>query len=189
MRILDISTIIDYLPTLSKKFGATINSTSIGAFGHSIGGETSAGALITDKRIKSAVNWDGTFFGYLGLNSSTNDAKKPILLLGQELHTGEVNYDETWGTFRSQQTGWWKQLLIDGTLHLDFSDAAFWKTLGPWVASSFGTIDGNRMVAINREFTRQFFDFTLLGKKGTLMDGPSAAWPEVKYYMGSNGTV
>lgn len=188
-RILDTKALIDYLPTLSKKFGAPINTTSIGVYGHSVGGATAVGALVEDSRIKSAVNVDGTFFGPLGTNTSTVDAKKPILLLGSEFHTGEVDSDESWGIFRRKQTGWWRQLQVDGSLHLDFCDAAFWKTLPPWTASSFGPIEGKRMVTINRALIRDFFDFTLKGKKATLMDGNAKEWPEVKLYMGSNTTA
>lgn len=187
-RISDTKALIDYLPTLSRKFGAPIDTTSIGVYGHSVGGATAVGALIEDSRIKSAVNVDGTFFGYLGTNS-TVDAKKPILLLGSEFHTGEVDSDESWGNFRRKQTGWWRQLQVAGALHLDFSDAAFWKTLPPWTATSFGTIEGKRMITINRVLIRDFFDFTLKGKKATFMDGNAREWPEVKFYLGSNGTA
>ena len=189
MRAEDITALIDYFPTLSKKFGGTINSASIGAFGHSLGGASSVGVLVQDKRIKSAVNVDGTFFGPLGTNLTANDAKRPILLFGSEGHTGEPDTDYTWGAFRSVQTGWWKQILVNGSAHHDFSDVAFWKTLPPWKSESIGPIEGKRMLQINRDVVRDFFDFTLLGKKGTTMDGPSSKYPELDYYLSSNGTA
>jgi hypothetical protein len=188
-RIEDTSALLDYLPTLSKKFGAPINNTHIGAFGHSIGGAAAIGSILSDPRISSVINMDGSFWSPLDANSSAIDVKKPLLLLGQGPHDGAPVELDNWITFIRWQTGWWREILVRDSLHLDFSDTAFWKTMPPWKSSSFGTVDGMRMIGVTRAVVKAFFDFTLLGEEEGILDGPSSEWPELNYYAGGNGTA
>ena len=45
-----------------------------------------------------------------------------------------------------------------------------------------GTIQQDRAVAIERAYTRSFFDLWLKNTDDNLLSGPSAQYPEVKFY-------
>lgn len=138
----------------------------------------------------SAINLDGSFWLELGEDTPAADVKRPVLLFGQETHFGiDGNSDLSWANYIKSQTGWWRQILVKGSLHLDFADTTYWKTFPPWKASSFGPIEGERMVKINRVVVKAFFDFTILGQRQKLLDGPSPEFPELNHFGGGNGTV
>ncbi|KAI0004381.1 hypothetical protein F4779DRAFT_73697 [Xylariaceae sp. FL0662B] len=187
MRLEDTTALLDYLPALQTKTGIPINLTHIGAFGHSLGGAAAVGSMLDDSRVRAAINMDGTFWGTPAENTTAADVKGPVFLFGEEGNIG-ANGDATWGTFPLWQTGYWRQILVNGSLHVDFSDITFWKTLTKVNSTSLGTIDGNRQVQIMRTLVRAFFDFSLRGVSEPVLDGPSSDWPELEYYAGGNGT-
>ncbi|KAI9162995.1 putative 1-alkyl-2-acetylglycerophosphocholine esterase [Paramyrothecium foliicola] len=182
LRVADNLHFLSIFSDLVKDLEAPFNTTSFGAFGHSLGGATAFGAAIHSDLILSALNMDGANWGKPGVDGPEADVGKPVVQLGQDMHTPEL--DATWGTFPKWQTGWWRTILVAGSQHLDFSDATFWKT----VDTNFtrGPIDGLRMVDVTRTYLKAFFDETLLGKEQPILDGPSEEWPEVTIYDGSS---
>ncbi|KAK3076375.1 hypothetical protein LTS18_013191, partial [Coniosporium uncinatum] len=125
MRVRDFNAFIDYFPSLAAELRAPFNTTHFGIFGHSLGGASALGALLQHPRNKvvGGVNLDGLLTGDLAGNDTAKvDAKRPVMLLGQELHT-PAN-EGTWGVFPTAQTEWWREVLVNGSMHLDFSDAA-----------------------------------------------------------------
>jgi hypothetical protein len=61
---------------------------------------------------------------------------------------------------------------VRGTLHLDFSDMAFWG--GPLrERSALGTIPPARAAELTALIVRQYFDQELLGRRSTLLAGAS----------------
>ncbi|KAI2616713.1 hypothetical protein GGR54DRAFT_631508 [Hypoxylon sp. NC1633] len=151
---------------------APINTTHIGSLGYSLGGAAALGSMYYDRRLISGLNLDGTV--YNRLNSTYSDEKKPVLFLGNEYHnTDSTVHDPTWDVFLSSQTGYVRELSINGTTHHDFCDDTFWKTIEDSDPST-GPIDGNRQVRILNTFVKAFFDLTLLGKSSTILDNPSA---------------
>ncbi|KAI1081697.1 hypothetical protein F5B20DRAFT_534985 [Whalleya microplaca] len=182
-RLVDNTAFLDYLPKLVQKLGLPINTTHIGAFGYSLGGAAAIGSMYDDDRITSGLNLDGQLFGLATLNTSEADVKRPAFLLGNEAHTGETDYDFTWGTFPPWQTGYLRKMLVTGTTHHDFCDGAFWKTIDDSDPAT-GPIDGNRQVKILNSYVKAFFDFTLMGQKSPILDVPSKDWPEVVCYNG-----
>jgi dienelactone hydrolase len=181
-RMVDAKAFLDYFPELVRKLQAPINTTHIGAFGYSIGGAAAIGSIYHDDRLVSGLNLDGSFFGPPpSLNNIEADAKKPVFLLGNEIHTGEdAQGDSTWYTFRGFQTGYSRTFTINGTTHHDFCDDTFWKTIMP-TDPSVGPINGYRQLQIMNAYTKAFFDFTLLDQKSPLLDGPSVQFPEVVF--------
>ncbi|KAI1123821.1 hypothetical protein F5Y10DRAFT_250959 [Nemania abortiva] len=181
-RLVDIEAFLDYFPKLIQKLQAPINMTHMGAFGYSLGGAAAVASIYDDDRFVSGLNLDGSLYLQEALNNSLADAKKPVLFLGNEQHTGQsAEYDVTWETFPQWQTGKFRQFTINGTTHHDFCDDTFWKTIEPTDPST-GPIDGNRQVKILNAYVKAFFDLTLLGRNSSILDGPSAEWPEVVYY-------
>ncbi|GAW20438.1 hypothetical protein ANO14919_099440 [Xylariales sp. No.14919] len=185
-RLADTKAFLDYFPKLVEKLGAPFSTTHIGSFGYSLGGAAAVGSLYGDDRLVSGLNLDGGLYGpRANLNDSSADTKKPVLFLGNEVHTGEdAIHDITWGTFPPWQTAYFGKFTINGTTHHDFCDDTFWKTIEPTDPTT-GPIDGNRQVAITNAYVKAFLDFALLGQGSPILDGPSAEWPEVVFYDGS----
>ncbi|KAI1854039.1 hypothetical protein JX265_003637 [Neoarthrinium moseri] len=188
IRVNETIAFINNIPDISRELGSSVNTTHIGTFGTSLGGSAALGALLKDPRIKSGINVDGTFWGDLRANDSSVDAARPVFLFGNTGHFGSNRSDITWATFPAAQTGWWRQLNVNGSFHHDFSDRTFWKEVFGIQQSTLGPINGYRMINITRTFIRAFFDYTLLGKPQSIFDGSSDAWPEIIYSGGGNGS-
>jgi len=187
MRVRDFSAFIDYFPSLAAELRAPFNTKHFGIFGHSLGGASALGALLQHPRNKvlGSVNLDGLLTGDpAGNDTAKADAKKPVMLLGQEIHT-PAN-EGTWGAFPRAQTGWWREILVNGSMHLDFSDATIWKELGRNDAPDVGSIDGSRMVSITRAFVTAFFD-KLSGEREAVLQGPSRKWSEANFVGSYDG--
>jgi hypothetical protein len=72
-------------------------------------------------------------------------------------------------------------LFVNGTRHYNFADVVLWSSL----LKSFGllgSIDGQHMIDIMRDYVPAFFNQELRGVDSALFDGPSADYPEVLYY-------
>ncbi|KAF2841076.1 hypothetical protein M501DRAFT_920955, partial [Patellaria atrata CBS 101060] len=176
-RLTDTTAVLDALPAIVQELGAAFNTTHFAGYGHSLGGAAAVGSAQIDERIVGAINMDGSFWGDLAsTNETLADVKKPSFLLGFEFHMSAV--DATWSSFPHAQSGWWREFLVQGSLHWDFSDGTFWKELGPHRSRSLGPINGERMVKIVRAFVTAFFD-KLIGDAEPLLENPGRKWPEV----------
>ncbi|KAI0198034.1 hypothetical protein F4808DRAFT_271523 [Astrocystis sublimbata] len=180
-RLIDNSAFLAQFPSLVEKLNAPFNKTHMGVFGYSLGGAAAVGQIYNDSRLVSALNLDGSQFGApTAEDPAVADAKKPVFLVGSEGHTAD---DPTWGKFIDKQTGYLRMINVEGSKHLDMFDNTFWKTKMEGVEYNHGagTVDGMRMYEILNVYVRAFFDFTLLGKKERVLDGPEARWPEVVF--------
>lgn len=191
-RLAETTTMIDRLDLVEKALGTKVNRRVFGTFGHSAGGDAGVASLLYDRRILSTVNLDGPFaggpFGEEG--PPVPDLKRPVFLFGTGAHE-TTELDPSWSaTFPVNQTGYWREVVVNGSQHVDMSDITFWKETAGVHSANLGPIDGRRMVDITRTWTKAFFDFTLLRNReaGKLFDGPSSQWPEVEFKAGSNGS-
>lgn len=180
MRVSDTLAVTRKLfPLYVNSTNASFNTTHYLAFGHSIGGAASAGALAVEPSILGAVNLDGQFF-------DLPDVKKPFLMVAGSQHTPAI--DPSWYLFSANQSGPYQWFNVTGTSHQDFSDMCNWvdllglrnKTLTP----NLGTIWGPRMSFIVRTLVESFTGVLLGEQKG--MVWPNSAFPEVNYLNGSS---
>jgi dienelactone hydrolase len=151
-----------------------IDACGIGMAGHSVGGAAAAAAMEADPRILAGVNLDGTFWptvpaGGLGGRS--------FMLFGKQSDHAEgdaPDWDQTWADL----TGYKRWYAVSGEAHASFTDIAVLaqEALMPVPGQS---LDGYRSVQITRDYVAAFFDKTLKGISSPLMDGSSAAYPEV----------
>ncbi|KAI0147073.1 platelet-activating factor acetylhydrolase [Xylariaceae sp. FL1272] len=183
-RVKDNVHFIEIWPDLVSDLGAPWTTTNLGAFGHSLGGAAAAGTalLIGPEILASTLNIDGALWNATN-DTATADTKRPALLLGGSYHTPEESGDVSWTIFPEAQTSWWRTLLVQDALHLDFSDFTFWKTLGDL---PLGEIDGLRAIEVTREFVTAFFNYTLLGQQEEILSDPGSSWPEVFVYDSSD---
>ncbi|MFD4395198.1 alpha/beta hydrolase family protein [Kitasatospora sp. NPDC058478] len=185
-RAKDISFLIDRLtaPGPGLVRGLQVDRSRIGAAGHSIGGASAVEAMSEDRRIRAAANLDGDFFAPL----PADGLARPVLLLGAQRHAGRpatANWDETW----QHLTGWKRWLDLPEAGHLSFCDMHWLvDSLGvrdqlppDTTPEQYGTIKGDRALAATRAYLGAFFDRHLLNRPSRLLDGPSAAFPEVRF--------
>jgi hypothetical protein len=102
-----------------------------------------------------------------------------------EFTRAEPSVAEFWSHLR----GWRLNIQADGAVHSSYGD---YQVLFPQVASAvgmsdeelrdrIGTLDPARAVRIEQAYPLAFFDLHLRGLRGHLLDGPSPAFPEVKF--------
>lgn len=108
----------------------------------------------------------------------------PFLFMGTPTHT--ITTDSTWAGLWAVLTAWKRALVLDGTLHLTYSDfPVVAALLGVFTDEAFqalfGTIEGARANLVMRVYVRAFFGFVLRREGDALFAGPNVAYPEVLF--------
>jgi predicted dienelactone hydrolase len=164
----------------------------VGMFGHSMGGFTTAEAMLSDRRIDVGANLDGSMHPDFG-QASTRGTDRPFLLVGGGTsgahgHPHDHRHAPDWASFWANSTGWKRDLHLPAAEHGSFTDA---QVLLPQisreeplpaekVAAAIGTVDPGRSLAAQREHLAAFFGLHLLGRPTPLFDGDSPAHPDVR---------
>ncbi|WP_433444506.1 alpha/beta hydrolase family protein [Nonomuraea sp. CA-141351] len=173
-RAKDISFVIDELtgrhPAWNK--ARMIAAKRIGMAGHSLGGDAGAATMAADRRVRAAVNLDGTFHPAITLD-------RPFLLLGSQADHAPGK-DQTWDDSWRKMSGWKRWLTVARTGHTSFTDLSILQKAAGM--SGAGDLPPQRSLEITRTYVAAFFDLHLKGKKQPLLDGPSPAAPEVAFH-------
>jgi dienelactone hydrolase len=181
----------------------SLDRSRVGMLGYSYGGYTAAEAMHGDRRIDAGVNLDGAMAHGFGLSEAwpylpgravRRGLDRPFLLFGQEGHThlgppSEAPGDLSWPEFWSNQRGWKRDISLLQGEHGSFGDL---QTLAPQIARAFdlpagtfdalvGTVDADRSIAAQRAYIAAFFDLHLRHRDDRLLDGPSRAFPEIRF--------
>ncbi|TDD25345.1 alpha/beta hydrolase family protein [Nonomuraea diastatica] len=177
-RAADLSFVIDRLTRTAWKRSTMIDLRRIGAAGHSLGGNAAASVMAGDRRIRAGANMDGTFFAPV---PKAGLGKRPFLMLGTEAQHSPGTDDASWPRDWWRLDGWKRWLTVAGSGHLTFIDL-------PILGGQAGMTDpsaplpGKRSGEITTGYVGAFFDRHLRGKHQPLLDGPSAANPEVTFH-------
>lgn len=182
-RVADTRFVLDWLArpqrALPSGLWHAMDQRSIGMIGHSLGGTTAAQTMLEDRRVKAGVNLDGAMSGRV----MTEGLSRPFLLVGSEGH-GRAT-DETWAQFWGALRGPRLELQLRDSGHMSFTD---YQVLLPQagvppeaLVEAYGTIDGERSVRVQRAYLLAFADRFVGDRRGTLLDGPSAAFPEMRF--------
>ncbi|WP_245573909.1 alpha/beta hydrolase family protein [Amycolatopsis nigrescens] len=176
VRAADVSFVLDQLTERSKawRYGDLIDTDRIAMVGHSAGGYSTIPAMLSDRRIKAAVNMDGNF-----RYPNDTPVNRPMLMLGKPSHVPgglDPTWDETW----SELTGWKRWLSVDSVEHLSFTDMA---PLAEQFDIPIQDLDGERCDAIIRAYITALVDRHLRGRNEPLLDRPSAQYPEVRFHQ------
>jgi hypothetical protein len=186
---------------LPAGFSDTLDLSRIGMFGHSAGGDTTAGIMDIDDRIDAGIDMDGwlayDFDGELLSPVAESGLERPILLMG----SGEA-FDSpprthltnpAWKSFWDHSTGWKLDLNIPEGKHYTFTDH---QVILPQIADQFelpdevldsyfndliGTVDSRRITESLRAYVIAFFDQHLKGQPQQLLDGPSTNHPDIHF--------
>ncbi|WP_342438494.1 prolyl oligopeptidase family serine peptidase [Paenibacillus sp. FSL L8-0436] len=156
-----------------------------GIFGHSYGGATTAEALAQDKRFKAGVSLEGGFWGEVAHTGS----QQPFMYMmsggtAQSLDPSvtkkdKVFYEEFAPDLKSVMTKSASDtyyLTVDHFIHQSFTEIAL---LSPSLFAK--DIDPVQNIDITRSYVRAFFDQYLNNEPQSLLDGPSADFPQVKF--------
>jgi dienelactone hydrolase len=153
----------------------------IGMFGWSKGGTATALVMIGDRRVRAGLSIDGPM-----LPEITTDLDRPFMMITAENSRAEApGVAEFWSHLR----GWRLEVRADGAIHTAYQDV---QALLPQLAAAIGmsdadllgwigTLDPGRSVRIQQAYPLAFFDLHLRHRRGHLLDGPSAAFPEVRF--------
>jgi dienelactone hydrolase len=177
VRAKDVSFVLGELTGPRPKWAGAglIDRSRVAMAGHSAGGAAAVPAMLTDSRIKAGIDLDGS------TNPVPGELSKPFLLFGRagQYTPGSGGAARSWETTWAQLTGWKRWILVDGAVHQSFGDLAL-------LTDEFGlpngaTTPGVRGLEITRDYTRAFLDLHLRHRPQPVLDGPSAAYPEVSF--------
>jgi hypothetical protein len=159
--------------------------------GHSVGGAAAIAAMLADSRIRAGIDMDGAThapipddglsrpFLFLGKQSNYTPGSGGVVAFGTrdwKLRRGAVT---TWERDWELLTGWKRWLVVAGAVHASFTDLAL---LADQIGIDIGArLTGARSLDITRAYVRAFFDQHLRDEPPTLMDQPSARYPEVTF--------
>lgn len=155
----------------------------IGIFGSSLGGSTAMAVLLADARVKAGLSLDSQPYGPViqaGLD-------KPFMMINAKARRELL---PSLAGFWSRLRGWRLELRMSGAGHVSYSDYVYTLPqsaavlgLSPEEAGEMvGQVDPLRAVTVQRAYPLAFFDRQLRGGRcNALLDGPSAALPEVVF--------
>jgi dienelactone hydrolase len=188
-RLRDEQFVLDELGRLNSgdpRLAGRLDLDKIGAFGWSIGGATTAQLCLRDPRCKAGVGFDGLFYE---TNLLTQTLSVPYLFFDEDiapLYDGPP-YADLLPVFNHMVTNaYWVKLV--STVHGSFSDwdlvidsSSLQAVWGTPVSGQF--LPAARVTQIVRAYLLSFFNKFLRGEDDHLLDGPSAAYPEVEQFM------
>lgn len=167
VRAADVSFVLDELTGRSPtwEYGGLIDTDRIAMVGHSAGGFSTIPALLSEARIKAAVNMDGNF-------RYPNDTllSRPMLMLGKPSHVPggpDPTWDKTWTELTARK----RWLSVDSMEHLSFTDVA---PLAEQLDIPVQDLDGDRCDTVTRAYITAFVDRHLRGRNAPLLDNASA---------------
>jgi dienelactone hydrolase len=147
----------------ASRLAARLDLSRVGAFGHSMGGVTSAQFCVEDKRCRAGLNLDGIpQYGPM-IDRPMN---RPFLMV-YSAREGRLGASDV--VYRRAAKPYIRVDVAD-TLHNDFSDMVLWG--GPLAGRPiFGKLPAERAVAITRQIVREYFDQQLRGRQSALLSG------------------
>ena len=161
----------------------------VGILGFSLGGASAVQAAWMDGRFKAVANIDGWLFA----DSAPQGIPQPYLVISDDeplptdadlmaddpshRNSARLDRDDLDREIRGLERHGGAMMTIRGTLHLNFSDAAFRPRLRGM--AGLGPIDRRRGYRILETYTRAFFARWLQDAPTPLFDGPSPLYPEV----------
>lgn len=170
----DTRVTVDHISALAAtasgdRFSGKLDLSRLGAFGHSMGGITSAAYCARDPRCRAALNLDGSpQYGDL----IDNPGKAPFLMVYAP-RPGRVGVSDL--IYGRSDSAW--RAVIEGTLHLNFGDFQY-RQGAQRLADALGAITAERSTIIVHQLVRDWFDRWLSGQKSALIDGEKI-FPEV----------
>ncbi|WP_017585701.1 alpha/beta hydrolase family protein [Nocardiopsis ganjiahuensis] len=204
VRTLDTRFVLDSLTggaLLPPYLEEAADTGTVGMFGHSAGGLTTAETMLVDDRIAAGANLDGSTAYHVSdeawADVTTRGVERPFLYFGAGLsgadlpHTSRHHRDLQ--LFREASTGPFLELYMADGEHRSFSDdqwalpvleAEHGLSGRSWeqrTAQGIGQVDPEASIAAQRAYLLAFFDANLRGTEEPLLEGPSPEHPVVEF--------
>ncbi|BCJ39652.1 lipase [Actinoplanes ianthinogenes] len=166
---------------LPAGLGAALDLGRLGMFGWSKGATSTALVMNVDRRVRAGLSFDGP----MQSQPPVAGTDRPFMLMTAENgRDAEPSVAEFWAMLR----GWRLNVQATGAAHGSYNDgqwlvpqlARIVGLSGEELAEWVGTLDPGRAVRIQRAYPLAFFDLHLR-RRGHLLSGPSAAFPEVRF--------
>ncbi len=147
----------------AARLAARLDDGRMSALGHSMGGVTAAAFCAAHDRCRAALNLDGIpQYGPL----IDRPGGKPLLMV----YSGRAGRLGASDVISRRATTPYVRVDVADTLHLDFTDMILWG--GPLAKRPmFGTLPGERAVALTRQIVREYVDQQLRGRPSPLLTG------------------
>ena len=153
----------------------------VGMFGWSKGGTATARVMLADRRVRAGISLDGPM-----LPTVAGRLDRPFLMVTAEMTRAA---EPSVAAFWDQLHGWRRNIRAEGAIHGSYGD---YQVLIPQLARAtgmsreelrgwIGTLDPARALRIQQAYPLAFFDRHLRHRPGHLLDGPSPAFPDVRF--------
>jgi predicted dienelactone hydrolase len=143
----------------------------VGMFGWSKGGSATARVLFADRRFRAGLSLDGPMEPVV----EGGVLDRPFMMMTAEFGRAD---NPAVAEFWSQLRGWRLNIQADGAAHQSYTDYGL---LLAEVGQPAGTLDPERAVKIQQAYPVAFFDLHLRHRRARLLDGPSRAFPELRF--------
>jgi predicted dienelactone hydrolase len=177
----DIQFVMDELERLNASDALWANQLDlnrVGVFGHSTGGGAVVIACAQDARCKAGLGMDAWLEPVPETVIAAGLPQPFLFMLSEPWATGN-NQPLLDRVYAGLQQGGYR-MTIRGTRHYDFTLLPLLTPLAPALKLK-GPIDGQRGMQIVTDYLLAFFDKHLKGESKPLLEGPSAAYPEVLF--------
>ncbi|QWF83861.1 alpha/beta hydrolase family protein [Amycolatopsis sp. CA-230715] len=172
-RAADVSFVLDELTERPRARGPWIDADRIAMIGHSIGGASTAPAMLADRRITAGAMLDGAYY------LPVTDLDRPFLQFGEPSHA-PGGHDRSWDAAWPGMTDWKRWLTVHSGNHNMFTDQLLLVQqagMDPGVE-----LDPLRGIRLTEAYLVAFLDRHLRGIPQRLLDGPSPRFPEVRFW-------
>jgi hypothetical protein len=151
-------------------------------FGWSKGATATALVMNTDRRVRAGLSLDGP----MESQPRPTDLDRPFMLMTADFNrAAEPAVEEFWALLH----GWRRTVHTVGAVHSSYCDHQWLvpqlaKIIGMSDAelkSWVGTLDPRRAARIQQAYPLAFFDLHLRRRRGSLLNGPNPAFPEVRF--------
>jgi predicted dienelactone hydrolase len=179
----DLGFALDHLAGLNEfdpdgGFTDRLDLARVGALGHSTGGGAAVEFCGRDARCKAGLAMDA-FLLPVSESIIEDGVAQPFLFMFSETWTIGDNAQRFERLFQGlPNTAYW--MTIAGTAHYDFTDLPMFSPLASTIGLK-GPLEGSRVLRIINDYTLAFFDSQFEGGSGSLLQGPSPDYPEVRF--------
>ncbi|WP_019419848.1 alpha/beta hydrolase family protein [Paenibacillus sp. OSY-SE] len=165
-----------------QRFTGRMDMQNVGMFGHSFGGATSTQMLITDSRIKAALNMDGVLYGKLRIPAS--GLEKPFLMMSADdsLNSAQHMRDKELIKMMEDALARYEHVAVGGNYwmkmndmkHMGFSDLYLFSPLYEQMEG----VDIRKVHRLINDYSQDFFDHYLRQQPFKLLEQNIGDHPE-----------
>ncbi len=163
------------------RFKGRLDLAAVGVMGHSFGGASAAETCSEDARCKAGVDLDGSPYGSV----IDTGLRQPFLFLWSEPGSAQQDAQAQalvdTANLVAHSPGPIYELTLRGARHFNFADDAVFYNPLLHAMQMLGSMDGRRGLALTTAYVAAFFDQYLKAQPQGLLNGPSAAYPEVQF--------